>query len=338
MVRKLLLTFLYIAIPTLVGLGVYKSLDTFFFSAMDPADTGAKIFEVPPQSTFKGIAKELERQGLIRSQWSIIAFAKIRGKDTSIMAGEYELSPSMLPSEILDKMASGKMFLRKITLKEGESMWEIGPELEKQDILPRIEFEKTLSDASLLKELGIDGVTLEGYLFPETYQFPRNTPAKKIVLAMFEQLQKRWLPEWDTRLKELGMTKHQILTLASIVEKESGSAGEQSVISSVFHNRLKQGMKLQADPTVIYGIQNFNGNLTKTDLQTPTPYNTYVIPGLPPGPIANPGLSAIKAALFPATTEYLYFVANGQGGHVFSQTLDQHNDSVNEYQRAPAPQ
>ncbi len=337
MVRKLLLTILYVAIPLIVGLGVYTALDTFFFSPINPEDKSTTIFEVPPQSTFKSIAKDLETQKLIRSHWSIVAFAKIRGQDTSIMAGEYELSPSMRPNEILEKMASGKMFLRKITLKEGESMWEIGADLEQQGILQKIEFERALSDANLLKELGIAGTSLEGYLFPDTYQFPRNTSAKKIVVAMNDQLQKRWLPEWDDRLKQLSMTKHQALTLASIIEKESGGVAEQPVISSVFHNRLKKGMKLQADPTVIYGIPNFNGNITKEDLQTPTPYNTYVITGLPPGPIANPGVSAIKAALYPVTTNYLYFVANGQGGHIFSETLDDHNELVNAYQKNPSP-
>lgn len=337
MVRKLILAILYISIPSIVGIGVYKTLDIFFFSPMNAQDTSSKIFEVPPQSTFRGIAEDLQKEGLIRSHWSIVAFAKFRGQDTSIMAGEYELSPSMLPSEILEKMASGKMFLRKITLKEGASMWEIGPALEQQGILSRVDFEKLLKDSELLAELGIAGVSLEGYLFPETYQFPNKTPAKRIVLAMHEQLQKRWLPEWDARLKELAMTKHQLLTLASIIEKESGSPGEQPIISSVFHNRLKKGMKLQADPTVIYGIPNFNGNITKEDLQNPTPYNTYVIDGLPPGPIANPGLSAIKAALFPATTNFLYFVANRQGGHIFSETLEAHNDSVNTYQKNQAP-
>ncbi len=337
MVRKLLLTILYVATPIVVGLGVYKALDTFFFSPLNPGDTSTTIFEVPPQSTFKGIARDLESQGLIRSRWSIIAFAKIRGQDTSIMAGEYEFSPSMRPDEILEKMASGKMFLRKITLKEGESMREIGPDLEKQGILQQLDFEKALSDGGLLQELGITATSLEGYLFPNTYQFPRNTPAKKIIETMHEQLQKRWLPEWDERLTQLSMTKHQLLTLASIIEKESGSTDEQPLISSVFHNRLSKGMKLQADPTVIYGIPNFNGNITKEDLQTPTPYNTYVITGLPPGPIANPGLSAIKAALYPATSNFLYFVANGQGGHVFSETLEQHNESVNMYQKNPSP-
>jgi UPF0755 protein len=150
---------------------------------------------------------------------------------------------------------------------------------------------------------------------------------------MHEQLQRRWPVEWDARAAALGMSKHQIVTLASIIEKESGNFDEQPVIASVFHNRLRLNMRLQADPTVIYGIKDFNGNITKRDLQTETPYNTYVISGLPPGPIANPGISAIKSALYPAETKYLYFVGNGDGRHVFSESLDQHNDAVNRFQR-----
>jgi UPF0755 protein len=150
---------------------------------------------------------------------------------------------------------------------------------------------------------------------------------------MHEQLKKRWLSEWDSRVVELGMSQHSILTLASIIEKESGNFDEQPIVSSVFHNRLKINMRLQADPTVIYGIKDFNGNITKKDLQTETPYNTYVISGLPPGPIANPGITAIKAALYPAETKYFYFVGNGDGRHVFSETLDRHVEAVNMFQR-----
>jgi UPF0755 protein len=221
-------------------------------------------------------------------------------------------------------------------VKEGASIWEIGQLLQQVGILPRAEFEAILTDPAALKDAGIEGASFEGYLFPETYQFPRNTRPQKIVSTMVEQLDKIWKPEWNARLTELGMTKHQILTLASIIEKETGSADEQPLISSVFHNRLKKKMKLQADPTVIYGIPNFNGNLTKEDLGTPTPYNTYVIEGLPPGPIANPGKKAIEAALYPANTEYLYFVADGQGKHIFSENLENHNQAVNDYQKKPA--
>jgi UPF0755 protein len=147
------------------------------------------------------------------------------------------------------------------------------------------------------------------------------------------QLDKAWNESWNLRLLELQLTKHQIITLASIIEKESGKIEELPYVSSVFHNRLNRSMRLQSDPTVIYGIPNFNGNLTKTDLQTPTPYNTYIISGLPPGPIASPGLNAIKAALYPASSNYLFFVGNGEGEHVFSETLEDHNEAVNRFQR-----
>jgi UPF0755 protein len=150
---------------------------------------------------------------------------------------------------------------------------------------------------------------------------------------MHAQLEKQWQPEWTQRVQIIEMTKHDILTLASIIEKESGNFDEQPVISSVFHNRLKKGMRLQADPTVIYGIKDFNGNITKKDLMTLTPYNTYMVEGLPPGPIANPGLSAIKAALYPTDTNFLYFVGNGEGKHIFSESLEKHNEAVNRYQR-----
>jgi UPF0755 protein len=154
-----------------------------------------------------------------------------------------------------------------------------------------------------------------------------------VIQTLRNQLDTVWSDDWNLRLIELQMTKHQVLTLASIIEKESGNSEEQPLVSSVFHNRLARGMRLQSDPTVIYGITNFNGNITKADLQTLTPYNTYMISGLPPGPIANPGMTAIRAALYPAETSYLFFVGNGKGKHIFSETLEQHNQAVNLYQR-----
>jgi UPF0755 protein len=190
-----------------------------------------------------------------------------------------------------------------------------------------------LSDPKLLEEFKVPGPSFEGYLFPETYRIQRNTPPRKVIQTLRNQLDSKWSEEWNVRLLDLQMTKHQILTLASIIEKESGNAEEQPIVASVFHNRLKRGMRLQSDPTVIYGIPNFNGNITKADLQTPTPYNTYIISGLPPGPIANPGFTAIKAALYPAETNYLYFVGNGKGKHIFSENLEQHNQAVNVFQR-----
>jgi UPF0755 protein len=239
----------------------------------------------------------------------------------------------MSPQDILDAMVEGKMILRKITFKEGIAMSEIGPILEEAGITQKEGFNGILTDPNLLEELKVPASSFEGYLFPETYRIQRNTPPRKVIQTLRNQLDTIWSSAWNLRLIELQMTKHQILTLASIIEKESGNAEEQPIVSSVFHNRLARGMRLQSDPTVIYGIPNFNGNITKADLQTPTPYNTYVISGLPPGPIANPGLTAIKAALYPTQTNYLFFVGNGKGKHIFSETLDQHNQAVNIYQR-----
>jgi UPF0755 protein len=242
----------------------------------------------------------------------------------------------MPPMEILDRMVTGKMVQRRFTVKEGSSIWEIGPLLAKVGITTRVEFEAGLTNPTFLKELKIPAPSFEGYLFPQTYQFPRGTKSKKILSTMLDQFNANWEVEWDARLVELGMTKHEILTLASIVEKESGDAEEQPMIASVFANRLKKRMRLQADPTVIYGLPDFNGNLTKEDLLTHTPYNTYVIDGLPPGPIANPGESAIRAALYPTQSDNLYFVANGRGRHIFSSTLSAHNEAVVKYQKNPA--
>jgi UPF0755 protein len=316
-----------------VALAVYRQLDHFFFSPANPAQTAVEIFEVPENANFKRVAKDLETRGFVRNYWAIALFAKIKQQEGAIKAGEYELAPSMLPSEILERLISGKSVQRKITLKEGETMAVLAPALAQQGIISsQAAFESTLRSPELLQALGVEGSSMEGYLFPETYQFPRNTPPEKIVRMMYEQLQKRWEPEWDLRLAQLKMTRHQILTLASIIERESGTVSEQPLIASVFHNRLAKGMRLQADPTVIYGVPDFDGNITKEHLLTPTPYNTYVITGLPPGPIGSPGISAIKAALYPAITDFLYFVANGNGAHVFSETLEDHNSSVGKYQ------
>lgn len=337
MFRKLILFLIYITVPTAAAIVTYAGLQFAFLLPVASAPADPVVFEIPEQSTFSGIARQLQDKGLVRFSWAIKLLAKFKGQDTSVQAGEYELSASMTPAQILEKLAAGKMILRRITVREGLSVWDIGVLLEQSGILPRIEFEQALTDNNLLHELGVSSSSFEGYLFPETYQFPRGSKPKKILTAMLDQLQKVWTPEWSDRLALLKMSKHQLLTLASIIEKETGAVDEQPIIASVFHNRLNRGMKLQADPTVIYGIPNFSGNLTKEDLTTFTPYNTYVIEGLPPTPIGNPGVTAIKAALYPASTEYLYFVADGQGRHVFSVSLNEHNSAVNTYQRNGGP-
>jgi UPF0755 protein len=180
--------------------------------------------------------------------------------------------------------------------------------------------------------MGIQAESLEGYLFPDTYYFPRNTPIDRIIQTMLDRFNTVFTPAWADRARGIGLSRHQVVTLASIIEKETGAAGERPLIASVFHNRLARGMRLQSDPTVIYGIEDFDGNLTRAHLETPTPYNTYQVAGLPPGPIASPGRAALEAALFPEETDYLYFVARGDGTHQFSTRLDEHNEAVRRYQ------
>jgi UPF0755 protein len=222
-----------------------------------------------------------------------------------------------------------------VLIREGTKVDELPPLFEMAGIISALELRKALSDKKLQVDLGIpaEAPSFEGYLFPDTYFFSRPIAGKEILRRLILEGRKKWSPEWELARQNKQFSLHQILTLASIIEKESGNFNEQPLIASVFYNRLSRGMRLQSDPTVIYGIPNFNGNLTRFDLTNPSPYNTYVINGLPPGPIANPGTSAIKAALFPQTTLYLYFVADGTGKHIFSKTLAEHNQAVNFYQR-----
>jgi UPF0755 protein len=331
--HKLFLALLYLAIPLGIAAGCYSMLRFYAIEARDPSSTQPVVFDAETTKTVLGIAHNLEQQGLIRSSFAFRAIARLQKKDVLIKAGEYSLTASMTPQEILDKMVRGDMIQYRATIKEGMTIREIGKALEDVGIIESRLISDVAFNPDVARDEGIAGTSLEGYLFPETYNFRRNTPARKILAVMHEEFKKRWQPEWTQRAEILGMSTHEIVTLASIIEKESGNFDEQPIISSVFHNRLKKGMRLQADPTVIYGIKDFNGNITKLDLITETPYNTYTIDGLPPGPISNPGTSAIKAALFPADTQHLYFVGNGAGRHIFSENLDQHNNAVNLFQR-----
>lgn len=332
--NKAILKFLiFILVPITASLVTLSALLLVFSEPADKNQTQVQLIEVTPDASFKQIANSLKEKNIIKYVWAFSLIAKLRGKDRAIMAGEYELSPAMSPEKILDTLVSGKMHLRKVTLKEGVSIWELGDLLQEAAILDKMEIEPLLTNPVIIKELGIPGSSLEGYLFPETYQFPKGISARKVIEAMNDEFSEHWTGEYEARAKELGFTKHEIVTLASIIEKETGKKEEMPRVSSVFHNRLKKEMRLQADPTVIYGIANYDGNIRKEDLTTPSPYNTYVILGLPPGPIANPGADALRAALYPSATNNLYFVADGSGNHFFSATLEEHNRAVSLYQK-----
>ncbi len=325
---RILLT---LAVPLIIGMFTFYFMNSYFGKPLNPKKTQLVRIEVPRNSNFRSLCKTLQKKKIIR-HWRVLDLhARFGGDDTKIKAGEYELSASMTPKEILTKLSSGEVYKRSITVKEGANIWEIAVAIQASEIATSKDFLKAVQDKTLLSKAGIKSESFEGYLYPETYNFSKGETVERIIWTMLEQGEKKWLPEFSTRSDELNLTRHEVLTLASIIEKESGNFDEQGIIGSVFHNRMETLVKLQADPTVIYGLRKFGRALTKKDLETPNPYNTYVNYGLPPGPIGNPGESAIKAALYPEDTSFLYFVADGKGRHVFSKTLAEHNEAVHNY-------
>jgi len=312
---------------------IWIILGLFYFQASRPASDNAQLqtFEIKPGMTLNKVSKELSRQGLIRSSSAFQAIALLQEKQKLIMIGEYNVSPSMVPMEILQRITSGKTILHPVTIPEGYRIIEIGDILAKNGLADKEKFIKQTKNIELLKGVAKD--SLEGYLFPETYHFGKFTDERLIVKTMVDTFQKRALNnKFINRAKEMGFSYHEIITLASLIEKETGKDSERKKISSVFHNRLKKNMLLQTDPTVIYAIKNFDGNIKKRDLKIDSPYNTYRYKGLPPGPISSPGLKSITAALYPANTSNLYFVSRRDGSHQFSSTLNEHNQAVKKYQ------
>ena len=242
------------------------------------------------------------------------------------------MSARMPPLEILAKLTRGDILTHPVTIPEGLTREQIAELLSGKGLGNRERFMKLTEDPVLVNKYGIQGETLEGYLYPDTYQFARGLSARSVIETMVNRFWQLVGP-LKKRAKEVNMPIGEVVILASIVEKETGRSGERPIIASVFLNRLKRRMRLDSDPTVIYGLKNFNGNLTRKDLAKPTPYNTYLIRGLPPGPIANPGIASIKAVLYPAGTDFLYFVSKNDGSHYFSKTLAEHNEAVWKYQK-----
>ena len=281
------------------------------------------------------VAEALERRGLISSAIKFRLFARLQDYDRRLKAGEYGLKASMTPLDILALMEKGLVRLHRLTVPEGLTIPQIAAVVEKTGLARAADIIARATDPAYVRLQGVPAGTLEGYLFPETYLFPKTVTADGIIGAMLQRFRSTFSPDWERRAMEIGLTPHEVVTLASIVEKETGDPSERPLIASVFHNRLKLGMRLETDPTVIYGIKNFDGNLTRKHLETPSPYNTYLLKGLPPGPIASPGKKAIEAALFPAQTDYLFFVSKNNGSHQFSNNLPDHNRAVQYYQLGP---
>ncbi len=272
----------------------------------------------------KGIAQILDEKGLIGSKGSFILFAKVFGWEKQLKAGRYRIRPGISLWRTLHTLTQGGSITEDVTIPEGLTLKEIAGLLKRRVDIDSTAFVALVTDKSFCQKLGGDAPTLEGYLFPNTYNLYWGMEEEEIAKLMVDALFRTIGPDLRVRAQKIGFDLHQILTLASLIEKETGVPQERPLISAVFHRRLKMGMPLQCDPTVIYTLLPLNRPLTKRDLKVKSPYNTYLHPGLPPGPICNPGLASIKAALWPAQTDYLYFVAQRDGSHIFSRTNREH--------------
>jgi UPF0755 protein len=299
-----------------------------------PAQKGGKdqVIIIREGMSLKEVAGSLKGKGLITSKNIFILWTSLMGNSRKIKAGEYLLNSDMAPVRIMEILTRGIIINYPVTVPEGFTVEQIGDILAANGLADKASFISLAHEPSLLREYGISGPSLEGYLYPDTYQFGRGLSPKLIIDVMIRHFWEIMDPH-RKRIEELGMTVGEVVTLASIVEKEAGGVEEMPLIASVFLNRLRKGMRMESDPTVIYGMNDFTGNLTRKDLLESTPYNTYVIRGLPPGPIANPGLASIKAVLYPAGTDYLYFVSKNDGTHYFSASIEEHNRAVWKYQK-----
>jgi UPF0755 protein len=303
---------------------------TFHFpSSKDRRTVEVKVDRGEP---FPAITRSLKEKGVISSERLFSFWATVLAVDKKIRWGHYRFELPLSPREVLNQLVSGKGVFLRVTVPEGLTVKEIADLLEKEEVIKKQELVDEARNPELLSQLELGGKGLEGYLFPDTYYFSPGTSAREILLAMGSQFRRRLTPAMQKQSLAMGFDIHQIVTLASVIEKETGNDLERPLISAVFHNRLKTRMPLQSDPTVIYSLDDFSGDLKRKDLRNPSPYNTYQVQGLPPGPICNPGLSSLNAALEPAPVPYLYFVSKNDGSHIFSVTLDEHNRAVKTYQ------
>ena len=292
-----------------------------------------KVLEIPSGAGLKEIARLLKKNELMDREWEFISIAWLTGAERHLQTGEYQFHTRMSPLEILDILRSGKILLYEVTIPEGFNMFGIARLLSEKGLASYEGFIGLAEDLHFVHSLGIEADSVEGYLYPETYFFPKRFGAEDIIRKMVETFQSLYTTEMKEKASAFSMTQNQVVTLASIIEKETSVEYERPLISAVFHNRLRKGIRLQSDPTVIYALSNFDGNLRKRDLLIHSPYNTYRFRGLPPGPIANPSQLSLLAVLYPAETNDLYFVSKNDGTHQFSETLSEHERAVDRYQK-----
>ena len=331
--RALTRVVLWTALVFFVGSSLVAGWLVSFALKPGPQTTeSTAIVFIPRGSSGKTISRLLAESKLIHDDPRFIILSKIMGKSKQLQAGEFSLHTRLKPLDVLEELVVAKPVEHYVTIPEGLRYTEIASIFADDGWAERERFIECAQDQEFIQELGLGKIpSLEGYLYPDTYSLVRPAVDEKQLITMLVQ---RALDVWQSLpVSQQEPDRHEVFTLASIIEKETGQDEERPLIAAVFLNRLRKKMRLQSDPTVIYGINNHQGSLSRTDLKKPTPYNTYIIPALPPGPISSPGKEALMAVLEPASVEYLYFVSKNDGSHYFSKTLREHNQAVRTYQK-----
>lgn len=330
---RLIIVIAFLIILLIAGLA------TTYFYIKWPVEHPDVEMTINAGTSVRRISDVLEQKGVVKCAPCFRLYITVMGNASKLRAGDYEFESGLSASEVITKLLTGDFKTYKITFVEG---WTVDQMAEYLKTIPFIEgtdfaekFAQLTKDKEFIENLNIgwETPTLEGYLFPSTYQVYKLKEPEKLIFLMVNEFKRRFADDIEEKSSKFDMSPHEVVVMSSIVEKETGSPEERKLVASVFHNRLKKGMLLQSDPTTIYGLEDFDGNLRKRDLSNPHKYNTYVHPGLPPGPIANAGGASMKATMDPAETDYLFFVSKNNGTHVFTNNLSEHNRNVWEYQK-----
>jgi UPF0755 protein len=321
---------------TFIAATVVLTCAIHFYIALFVPPTNEKVWkevQVTDGMSFKAIAATLQKEGIIRYRGYFEIIGRLQGISRKVRMGYYGLGSHMSMWEVLEALRKGKIIEYEVVIPEGYNLYQIGWTLTGTPLISSNpdDFIRVATNKQLAHSLGIESDRLEGYLFPDTYYLPKGITVTDIAKRMVQRYKDVFTDDMRKRAKELGLTEHQVITLASIVEKEAKVATERKLIAAVYYNRMKQGMRLQADPTAVYGLRAWITKVSAQDLKRPTPYNTYLHKGLPPGPIANPGRGAILATLYPENVDYLFFVAQGDGSHYFSKDFGEHGKAISRY-------
>jgi UPF0755 protein len=334
--RKLALAFIFfiiflVGVPVFVGTLAWVRVTDLYrgYQATE------QFVEIPPGAGTAEIGRRLVDAGVVHDTWTFKAALWWTGRGRTLKAGEYRFDRPLTALAVVDKIARGEVYGRRVTFREGLTIIEMAAVYESHRLGTASDFVAASRDVSLIADLDPQATDLEGFLFPETYTLPRGIPASRLIGMMVGRFRAVYTDDLRRRAEAAGLTTHQVITLASLVEKETAQPDERPIVAAVYRNRLRLGMAMQADPTIVYALEKagrYDGNIHKADLSINSPYNTYKYPGLPPGPVASPGKASIEATLAPADVKYLYFVSRNDGTHVFAETLEAHNRNVQKFQ------